>query len=89
MQDSIVLEWTRYASMLVRPTKKIQPQTQQHTDKNRNYFRLPMKSDDFDYVPEQVYTHLLCTEGINNILDFGDSASGGIRQLGGRQSLHL
>jgi hypothetical protein len=88
MQDSIVLEWTRYASMLVRPTKKIQPQIQPHT-KNRNYFRLPMKSDDFDYVPEQVYTHLLCTEGINYILDFSDSASGGIRQLGGRQSLHL
>ena len=70
MQDSIVLGWTRYASMLVRsPTKKIQPQTTHQP--NRNYFRLPMKSDEFDYVPEQAYTHLLCTKGMKFILDIG------------------
>ena len=56
--------------MLVRSTKKKQPQI-----KNRNYFRLPIKSDDFDYVPEQAYTHLLCAKGIKYILDFGKLAS--------------
>jgi hypothetical protein len=38
---------------------------------NRNYFHLPVRSDDFDYVPQQAYTHVLCTEGIKYILDFG------------------
>ena len=76
MQDSIVLGWTRYATFLVRSTKKKQPQ--QVT--NRNYFRLPIMSDDFDNVPEQAYIHLLCTEGIKAILDFGKRRYTSIRR---------
>jgi len=65
-QDSIVFEWCRYVLHL--KTTNIQRRGR----RNVTIFRLPYLEDDTDaVVDEEVQTHLLCSKGLQVLLNFG------------------
>ena len=59
-QNSIVFEWYRYSSLLRLPGKA-----------SPILFRLPYIDDGTEDVPEMVRDHVLCSRGLQFILDWG------------------